>query len=464
MLQSQLNTVGCRFLKATVDVRLLPDTVGYMTRVMQKAERLPSNSSVKKLLKAKQRAQPLPGTRSAFRESEKKYLSRNPPPDYGDVLDFLAPSLPPGTATYSLDQLHAGDDHGEETVSLSWTTNKVFTLDKHPGLFIIPGALSAAHQRRLIKRCMRDVTRRPNLNNLDTHYELPAEGLWYHFEGHLRNPVKFPDLKILTRANLACSGEKGKDKNRQVSRKLIENEPLNSAVPMEVLKSNKPPPLASDTVKPLPVSELLYKLRWTNLGLMYHWTSKSYDLNEVLEKGRETMIQVPQDLATLTTDILQAIPPALVPAEEDWTEFQVESGIVNFYQLKNTLMGHIDQSELVGDKPLVSLSFGHTAVFLIGGRTRDTAPTAIYLRSGDVLIMSGACRRVFHGVPRVVEGSLPDHLKHSSCWDAPDKSRASSEEQQDWDAFARYMSTTRININLRQVLPMSMLPGPGQAS
>ena len=43
-------------------------------------------------------------------------------------------------------------------------------------------------------------------------------------------------------------------------------------------------------------------------------------------------------------------------------------------------------------------SLGATAIFLIGGKTRDVQPIPILLRSGDVVIMSGPhCRRVYHG-------------------------------------------------------------------
>jgi len=88
-----------------------------------------------------------------------------------------------------------------------------------------------------------------------------------------------------------------------------------------------------------------------------------------------------------------------------------DAGIVNSYQEKDTLMGHVDRSELSSTTPLVSISLGNAAVFLIGGLTRDIEPIPLLLRSGDVVIMSGpACRREYHGVPRILEGTLPDHL------------------------------------------------------
>ena len=91
-----------------------------------------------------------------------------------------------------------------------------------------------------------------------------------------------------------------------------------------------------------------------------------------------------------------------------------DAGIINYYQEKDTLMAHVDRSEVCATSPLVSISYarnqrvsistyhdsrlGCAAIFLAGGQTRDTEPVPILLRSGDVLIMSGpACRRVYHG-------------------------------------------------------------------
>lgn len=107
---------------------------------------------------------------------------------------------------------------------------------------------------------------------------------------------------------------------------------------------------------------------------------------------------------------------------------------------------------------------GNAAIFLIGGLTRDTEPVPILLRSGDVIIMSGpACRRAYHGVcnlalheqlvirlllgvPRILENSLPHHFEVS-------------EADTRWGgAYAEYLRTTRININVRQVFPKDFDP------
>ena len=112
---------------------------------------------------------------------------------------------------------------------------------------------------------------------------------------------------------------------------------------------------------------------------------------------------------------------------------------------------------------------GNAAVFLIGGLTRSVEPVPILLRSGDIIVMSGPrCRRAYHGelrlpallpggrgaaydthnggVPRILEGTLPLHLR-------------SEADDDDWQSFAEYVNTTRININVRQVFPHGFDPG-----
>lgn len=42
-------------------------------------------------------------------------------------------------------------------------------------------------------------------------------------------------------------------------------------------------------------------------------------------------------------------------------------------------------------------SLGCKAVFLLGGSTRDEPPLAMFVRSGDVVLMAGSARQCFHG-------------------------------------------------------------------
>jgi alkylated DNA repair protein alkB family protein 1 len=97
-------------------------------------------------------------------------------------------------------------------------------------------------------------------------------------------------------------------------------------------------------------------------------------------------------------------------------------------------------------------SLGNAAVFLVGGLTRDVAPIPILLRSGDIIVMSGpVCRRAYHGVPRILEGTLPVYLGEGTNID-----------DELWTPYARYMDATRININVRQVFPKGFNPALAQ--
>lgn len=121
----------------------------------------------------------------------------------------------------------------------------------------------------------------------------------------------------------------------------------------------------------------------------------------------------------------------------EWSSTYVpEAGIVNFYQYKDALTAHVDQSEVDSTRPLISVSLGESAIFLAGGESRNDRPIPFRLESGDVIVMSGPCRRVFHGVPRIIENSMDDRLL--SNWDVD-------------DAVKAFIKGTRMNINVRQV-------------
>jgi alkylated DNA repair protein alkB family protein 1 len=62
------------------------------------------------------------------------------------------------------------------------------------------------------------------------------------------------------------------------------------------------------------------------------------------------------------------------------------------------LGGHVDDMEADWSKPIVSISLGCKAVFLLGGASREESPTAMFVRSGDVVLMAGPARRCFHGI------------------------------------------------------------------
>ena len=113
-----------------------------------------------------------------------------------------------------------------------------------------------------------------------------------------------------------------------------------------------------------------------------------------------------------------------------WKDYNAEAAIVNYYPTSSTLNPHTDHSERNLSAPLISISLGLSAVFLIGGSTLAEPPTPILLRSGDVLVMAGESRMAYHALPKV----LP------ATWEG------NSDGQ-----VGKYLSTHRININVRQV-------------
>ena len=67
---------------------------------------------------------------------------------------------------------------------------------------------------------------------------------------------------------------------------------------------------------------------------------------------------------------------------------------------------HQDKDErpetIASGVPIVSLSIGDTARFVIGGFTRKEQPAPILLRSGDAVVMGGPSRLRFHGVTKIL--------------------------------------------------------------
>ena len=52
---------------------------------------------------------------------------------------------------------------------------------------------------------------------------------------------------------------------------------------------------------------------------------------------------------------------------------------------------------LVPNNQFFSFSLGCKAIFLLGGKSREDPPLAMFLRSGDVVLMAGEARECFHG-------------------------------------------------------------------
>lgn len=79
--------------------------------------------------------------------------------------------------------------------------------------------------------------------------------------------------------------------------------------------------------------------------------------------------------------------------------------LVNFYEPTARMGLHQDKDEDDLAAPVLSVSLGDEALFRFGGTTRGGPTRSLRLSSGDVLVLGGASRLVFHGVDRIYPGT-----------------------------------------------------------
>src|SRR5258705_354684 len=74
-------------------------------------------------------------------------------------------------------------------------------------------------------------------------------------------------------------------------------------------------------------------------------------------------------------------------------------------------LGLHQDGEEPSDAPVVTLCIGDSCVFRFAGVGRRTGPfTDLELRSGDLLVFGEPNRRIYHGVPKVLDGTAPGGL------------------------------------------------------
>uniref|UniRef100_A0A0K8SQD1 Fe2OG dioxygenase domain-containing protein n=1 Tax=Lygus hesperus TaxID=30085 RepID=A0A0K8SQD1_LYGHE len=172
-------------------------------------------------------------------------------------------------------------------------------------------------------------------------------------------------------------------------------------------------------------SAIFRKLRWVTLGYHHNWDTKVY--------SDDRRSPFPQDLARLCEIVARVVTGC---------GFSAEAAIVNYYYHSSTISGHTDHSEPNVDAPLLSFSFGDSAIFLIGGASHDDPASPILIESGDVVIMSGPSRLSVHGVPRILPAK-----EHP--WEQLNNNAKADPHR---DIVTEFISQARVNMNVRQVL------------
>ncbi|KAJ3020502.1 hypothetical protein HKX48_000706 [Thoreauomyces humboldtii] len=360
---------------------------------------------------------PLWANQSAFRVVERSWKRREVPDElYATLIDPAAAAAAATTPGLELVELqhdprqlspHFGEQNSAAPVV-------AFSVTAVPGLVIIPGLITPSAQARIVHACL-NVTKLPNVTNLDTHWVLPTTGLW---AAHVAE----------RQGGAPCMLDMRKDGYHEsvhsLSQTPQEAVPPPEAVPVRI----DPPTTSTHHLKAISASEATKRLRWTSLGYQYNWTDKTYHLDR--------RPPIPPLIDELATAVVDSVSNLTHYTRERWRS---EAGIINFYQPTDRLMAHQDRSEVNTEAPLVSFSFGNSCVFLIGTETRKDEPTSLLLHSGDALVMYGSSRRAFHSVPRILENTIPSSL-------SPERIDTSG-----WADCYDFLKHARININVRQV-------------
>lgn len=178
-------------------------------------------------------------------------------------------------------------------------------------------------------------------------------------------------------------------------------------------------------------------MRWSTLGYHYDWTNKVYDESHKNE--------FPPELHQLVKAFADSL---------GFVSYKSEAAIINFYPIGSTLSAHTDHSEFFLDSPLFSISFGQSAIFLIGGLEREDKVFPILLDSGDVLVMSADSRLCYHAVPRVFASNRQywnSNEDATHCEDLASHDVNECLKSDEWEPFENYLIDSRINVNVRQV-------------
>jgi alkylated DNA repair protein (DNA oxidative demethylase) len=87
--------------------------------------------------------------------------------------------------------------------------------------------------------------------------------------------------------------------------------------------------------------------------------------------------------------------------------FIPDACLINCYAPGARLSLHQDKNERDYAAPIVSVSLGLPAVFLLGGTRRAERPRRVPLAHGDVVVWGGPARLRYHGVLRLKDGEHP---------------------------------------------------------
>lgn len=126
---------------------------------------------------------------------------------------------------------------------------------------------------------------------------MPREGLWKSWESYCdKKATKISTLEPIVdvKATNDTPLQSGAPRTR------VDNTPASPQNIEELKALPKPPSTPSVTVSPLPISQIIPKLRWSNIGHFYHWGTKSYHFDP-------SYTPVPSDIHSLCQQAVKAV-------------------------------------------------------------------------------------------------------------------------------------------------------------
>ncbi len=147
------------------------------------------------------------------------------------------------------------------------------------------------------------------------------------------------------------------------------------------------------------------RMRVRMVCLGRHWNARTYRYEAVRsDYDGLPAPALPADLAVLASRLAADAGMRLTP----------DVCILNHYNLDGKMGLHQDKDEdpdtLESGVPIVSVSIGDTAKFILGGRTRRDTRTTVLLASGDGFVFGGRSRLRYHGVAALLPGTAPPEL------------------------------------------------------
>lgn len=295
----------------------------------------------------------------------------------------------------------------------------VFGLKTHEGFLYVPQAISDELQKYLAYKAITEFCQSPNMTNIDL---IPIK------DNETNNNAEDTIWNLWKGENCIDSNENG-----------------------TIHKRSK----RSRTESKTRFYRSMDKLSWATSGYHYDWTARAY--REDRKSEVPSIMKYLGSYFSQLDDKYNKNDPAMDKKDAKRIGFRAQATIINYYTLKSIMGGHKDDLELDHTQPVISISIGLPAVFLLGGESKNDEPVPILVRSGDVMLLAGKSRLSYHGMARVIPNfaSLPP-VSNSDFVHKVSTSEDMKIPPDEKDATDDFLNHFRININIRQVLPHGM--------